>query len=234
MSTPEKAAPPEASAAGATVGPVQRRASVFDTLRKASDRVPTKWFAAIGTGVFLAATAAFGGLNPVAAEIEAPRALVAGDIHVNEQFAITVQRAVLIDDLREAGVAPAPGTRALVLIATVTNVWDEPQGTAGIDSLGRLIAVDGLGSAEPTGIARMDDQTFLPRLQPDVPVELAIAWRVDAGAFTAGDEITVVLHDQTLYTGSTVLSGRYWADRDVGARVALEIADVGAGTDAAS
>nr|WP_206686745.1 MULTISPECIES: hypothetical protein [Microbacterium] len=200
-------------------------------MRKASDRVPTKWFAAIGTGLFLAVTAAFGGLNAVAEEVVEPPRLVAGDTHTSPQFAVTVERVVLIDDLSEAGVSAEEGTRALVVIATATNTWDQPQGTNGTDSLAELITIDGLDVAAPSGIARMDDQTYGPRLQPGVPAQLAIAWRVDAGAYHEGDEITVVLTDQTMFTGSTVLAGRYWDDPVVGATVTVVATDVGAGVD---
>lgn len=73
--------------------------SRFGWLRAASDRVPTRWFAGIATGLFLVA-AAFGGLATAAAP--AVVALEPADEHRNAQLALTIGRAVLFDEFAHA------------------------------------------------------------------------------------------------------------------------------------
>lgn len=197
--------------------PTKRRASPFSRLRAAADRVPTKWFAAIGTGLFLAATAAFGGLATVAAE-PVPE-LEVGETHIGPLYALSVDRAFLFDELAEAGAYPAEGQRVLALRITVENVWTSPEGVSGMRET-LSVAVPG---AELTSMARIDDATTNPRLQPGVPAELAVAWLVPDDALAGGDEVTVTVSDPTLRTGQAVTSGQWWDDPVPSARVTLPV-----------
>ncbi|MEV1128414.1 hypothetical protein [Agromyces sp. NPDC049794] len=203
----------------------------FRWVRAAADRLPTKWIAGIGTGVFLAAAAAFGGLETVEAA-SLPR-LDAGEEHRNEQLAVTVQRAVLIDALPEAGVTVEPGERVLALIVDAENLWDEPLPTTRGYSLSSTVALADHPEAEPGAVARYDDMTANPWLQPGVPATIVLAWAVPADRHAAGDDVRVVLNDETLFTGTAVISGRYWDDPRPAAVVTVDITDVGAGVDAA-
>lgn len=219
---------------GGPRGPGEARQTVssrrFRWLRAASDRVPTKWFAGIATGVFLAATAAFGGL--ATATEAGPVELEAGEEHLNEQLAITVQRAVLIDELSETGVTVEPGQRVLALVVDAENRWTEPLPTRRGYSLSSSIALADRPAEEPGGIARFDDSTWSPWLQPGVPMTAVLAWVVDDDDYADGDELRVVLNDEALYTGSFVTSGQSWDDPRPAAIVTVPIADVGAGADA--
>ena len=203
----------------------------FRWVRAAADRVPTKWVAGIGTGVFLAATAAFGGLETVEA-VSLPE-LTADDEYRNDQLAVAVKRAVLIDELPEAGVSVEPGERVLALIVDAENVWDEPLPTTRGYSLSSTVALADHPEVEPDGIARRDDTTANPWLQPGVQATIVLAWAVPAERYAAGDDVRVVLNDETLFTGTAVVSGRYWDDPVPAAMVTLDITDVGAGADAA-
>ncbi|ALJ18911.1 hypothetical protein [Microbacterium sp. No. 7] len=198
-------------------------------VRKLADRVPTAWFATIGTALFLAATAAFGGLNTAVADETPVVELSAGETHANDQFSTTVVRALLIDHLSPAGVFADDGKRALVLIVDVENVWDAPQRTIGVlGGFSDTLRIAELGDQKPAGAARMDDQTRDPELQPGLPAQLAFAWQVDADAFAEGDEITIVLHDQTMHTGVLFVEGRSWGDPVERARVTVRLDDAGA------
>jgi hypothetical protein len=198
-------------------------------LAKTWDRVPTRWFTGILTGAFLVVTAAFGGLADAAsAPVER---LDPGETHTNDQFALTVERAVLIDELPEAGVTVEDGERVLALVISVENVWDRAlpsEGSAGVAAAVRIGQLDDL---EPASIARLDDATTAPYLQPHVPAELVMAWPVVAGALTEGDELDVTLRDLTLRTGQFVVAGDYWDTPEIAATLTLPVEDVGAGAD---
>jgi len=197
-------------------------------LRAAGDRVPTAWFAAIGTGVFLLATAAFGGLATAA---EPPLAqLRPGTTHVNDMRSLTVERAVLIDELPGSGTSPDKGERVLAIVVDVENHWTEPLRPEGTGSVAESFSVAGLD--EPSSSARMDDATIGPVLQPGVPAQVVYTWAVDAEDFAAGDHLVVTLNDLSLYTGSFVTSGTSWQDPTPSATMTLVIKDVGAGVDA--
>lgn len=202
----------------------------FQWLRTASDKVPTKWFATAGTVLFLAATAAFGGL--ATAQEPGPVELAVGEEHRNDQLAVTVQRAVLIDELPEAGIMVEPGQRVLALVVDAENLWTEPLMTArGHGVRDAVVLARGADVIEADEVARLDDGTFGPWLQPGVPATLVLAWAVDGRSYRGGQELRFVLRDETLYTGSFVMSGQSWEDPEEVAFVAVEVEDVGAGED---
>lgn len=205
----------------------------FARLRLASDRVPTKWFAAILTGLFLAATAAFGGLA------DAPAAPIAaiepGTAHTTDQLSITVGKVVLIDDLPELRLTLEPGQRVLAVLADVRNEWTEPQVASGaVGGLRDILRVTapGLTLARPIEIARVDDAESSPTLQPGLTVPLVFVWAVPTGALKDGTDLQLQLYDQSLYTGTVVTAGQWWDDPTLAATVAARVADVGAGADA--
>lgn len=207
--------------------PPATRAGRFGWVRAATDRVPTRWFGGVAIAVFLAATAGFGGLATVAAE-PIPE-LAAGDEHVSDQFAITVKRAVLIDELPEAGIDVELWERALVVVISAENRWTEALRTTGDSSLSAALRLPELGDRPPDAVARFDDTTPSPWLQPGVPAELVVVWAVPGGRYSEGDEISLDLRDARLHTGSFVMAGQSWVDPVVAARVSVPVTDVGAG-----
>jgi hypothetical protein len=197
-----------------------------------ADRVPTGWFAGILTALFLIVTAAFGGLSAVA--VPPVPAIAAGTEHRNDQIALTVERAVLIDELPGSGTSVSDGERVLALVVSVENVWDRAlpaSGDAGVDA---AVSVDELGGVRANSVARLDDATLTPYLQPGVPAELVLTWAVGPATFAAGDVLHVGLLDFTLYTGQLITYGESWIDPVIGARTTVEISDVGAGADSAA
>lgn len=199
----------------------------FAWVRAASDRLPTRWFAGIATGLFLAVTAAFGGLatasEPPVPTAEADEAIVAAP------FTVTVERAVLLDEFPEAGVYvdEEEGERVLAVQLDVVNTWTRPLAAQSENGLTGAIRVEGLGPADSA--AHYDDATRNPRLQPGVSAPIVLTWVIDGDAFSEGDEIVVSVNTMTLYTGSFVTSGQWWNDPVPSARVSLVATDVGAG-----
>ena len=200
--------------------------SRFGWLRAASDRVPTRWFAGIGTGLLLAATAAFGGLATAAAP--PITALEPGQEHRNDQLAVTVERAVLVDEFPDAGVFVDDGQRVLALVLDVENTWVEPLAASPSSSVVDSITVEGL-SDPPDSVARYDDATLNPVLQPGVPARIVFAWAVDAGAFSDAQSLRLTVNDMTLYTGSFVANGQWWTDPVAAATASVAVEDIGAG-----
>lgn len=194
------------------------------------DRVPTGWFAGILTAVFLGATAAFGGLAEAA--VPPVPELSAGDTHENEQFALSVERAVLIDELPEAGVTVEAGERVLALVVTAENVWDRAQPSAGSAGVTAAVRIPELGDVPADSVARFDDTTVSPYLQPRVPAQLVLAWAVDDDALPTADDVRVELRDLSLRTGALVVSGQWWDTPVTAARISVPLVDVGAGADA--
>ncbi|WP_285137372.1 hypothetical protein [Microbacterium sp. lyk4-40-TSB-66] len=197
-----------------------------------TDRVPTGWFAGILTALFLSVTAVFGGLSAVA--VPPVPDIAAGTEHRNDQFALTVERAVLIDELPGSGTSVSDGQRVLALVVSVENVWDRALAASGDAGVADAVSVAELGGATANAVARIDDATVAPYLQPGVPAELVLTWAVDPATFAAGDVLHVDLLDFTSYTGQLVTYGESWIDPVVGARTTVEISDVGAGADSAS
>jgi hypothetical protein len=199
----------------------------FAWVRAATDRVPTRWFAGIATGAFLLTTAAFGGL--ATAPPPAPAKLEPGEAHITAERSLTVQRAVLIDELPDAGVLTEAGERVFAIVADVENEWDRPV-SAGFGGIGGSLRIEGVDTE--VSAARYDDTTSGPQMQPHVPARIVFAWAVPVDAFAAGDEVPVTLYARSLYTGSFVTTGQWWTDPVRDAIVTVEVEDVGAGVDA--
>lgn len=218
--------PPDAQPAAAPAP--RKRAAWVGTI---TDKVPTGWLTGILLVPFLAITAAFGGLNAVAAP-EIPEIAV-GDVHDSGPFTVAVERAVLIDDFREAGAYPGEGQRVLAVVVTAENVWSESVAAGADNGVEGALRIPALGgNAEPVAVARFDDATRDPYLHPGMPVELVVTWLVDADAYAEGDEVEIELRDFTLVEGQLILSGESWTDPIVGARLRVTATDVGAGADA--
>ncbi|HEX5857402.1 MAG TPA: hypothetical protein VFY91_04760 [Microbacterium sp.] len=203
----------------------------FARLRAAGDRVPTKWFAGILTGLFLAATAAFGGLADAPAPAVA--SLDLGEPHTSAQLTVQVEDVVLVDDFPELSLDLQPGERALIVLAHVTNEWTRPlyAGAGGSSDLADTVrvGVEALEGVGPVAIARVDDAVTSPLLQPGLRVPLAFIWAVPRSAVEGGDAVDVRVFDQSLYTGEVVTAGQWWDDPALAVTVSATITDLGSG-----
>lgn len=232
MSTPDpptRRAARAARDAAADVGTATTDAepSVLTELATASDRVPTKWFASIGAVAFLIATAGFGGFADVP-PTPIP-ALELGAAHASAQVTLEVQNVVVVDDIPELYLTVPPGERVVAVLAHATNAWTEPQAASVTLSDVLRLDVDGLEEERPLVIARVDDAIANPRLQPGLRVPLAFVWTVPSVLLSDGDEVSVEVFDQTLYTGKAVTNGRWWDDPVLAATVTVPVEDLGTG-----
>jgi hypothetical protein len=206
-----------------------RAARIRARAKDITAKVPTRWFVTALIALFLAASAAFGGLE----EADTPPVpqLGMGEAYTGAQLRIAVEDAVLIDAFPEAFITPEPGNRLLVIRATVENVWDKPVPT--FSSIG---AADNIRPRdvrdmedEPLTVAVISDGSPYPELQPDVPVELAFIWEIPQGSVSQSDVLRVDILDKTYAPGGLVTYGERFQDPFVAAYVEASVTDVGAG-----
>lgn len=117
---PDRSAPTSPEAAMSTPASVGRRRFA---LRRAADRLPTKWLGTIGAAVFVVLTAAFGGADkapPPALPLIAP-----GEANVSDQVSITVEQLVVAEAV-DVVFTETAGDKVAVLVVTATNNWDRP------------------------------------------------------------------------------------------------------------
>ncbi len=135
---------------------------------------------------------------------------------------------MLVDEFPEAGVFVDDGERVLAVLVTVENQWTEPLAAYSDSSVTESLTIDGLADP-PDSVARYDDATTSPWLQPGVPAQIVFAWAVEAGAFEDAQQIELTLNDMTLHTGSFVANGRWWTDPVAAATTTIAVEDIGAG-----
>jgi hypothetical protein len=210
---------------------VTRAARIRARAKVLTAKVPTRWFITALIALFLAASAAFGGLEK--ADTPPIPQLDVGESFTGAQLRIAVEGAVLIDAFPEAFITPQPGNRLLVIRATVENVWDKPVAT--ISRIGaadnvRPRGIDGMED-EPLTVAVISDGSPYPELQPAVPVELAFIWEVPNGAISQSDVLRIDVLDKTYIAGGFVTYGERFQDPFVAASVEAPVTDVGAGVD---
>jgi len=212
-----------------TTPPVTRAGGIRARAKGLVAKVPTRWFVTALVALFLAASAAFGGLE----EAETPPIpqLDLGESFTGAELRIAVEDVVLIDAFPEAYITPEPGNRLLVIRATVENVWDKPVST--YSSIGaadnvRPRGIDGMED-EPLTVAVISDGSQYPELQPAVPVELAFIWEIPAGAISQSDVVQIDVLDKVYAADGFVTYGERFQDPFVAASVEAPVTDVGAG-----
>lgn len=189
-------------------------------LRSILERVPTAWFATLATALFLAVTAAFGGLATVPDPVAA---LHAGQPFEGAGFAMTVTGAELVDARRATQLTPRSGERVLLVALDARVTGDDPRLPSTAGSLSE-IRVDGV-QGRPT-IIRADDATLSPMLQPEVRSPLLLAWVVPASV--QGSEIRVRL-PLASEQKNHISAGTRWDFERFGATVTLTVTDGGPG-----
>ena len=201
----------------------------FRRLRGAVDKVPTRWFATALVGLFLAGSAAFGGLaevKPVIPEVEA------GDTLSFDQLDLKVERAVLLDALADLYIEPdEEGDRLLGLIVTVTNNWDRTiSASTDVRENIRINGVAGLDpDAYPTAVLRFDDSTRDPAFQPGLPAEIVYFFEVPGDSLAKGDDLVVDIYDKSYLGKGFVTAGDYYSGPELAAHVKVVVEDAGDG-----
>jgi hypothetical protein len=213
-----------------TTAPPTRAARIRARAKNLSTKVPTRWLFTALLGLFLAASAAFGGLED-ADTAPLPR-LDVGEAFTGAQLRIAIEDAVLIDAFPEAFIEPeVEGNRLIVIRATVENVWDRP-----VSTYSRLGAADNVRprgiddmADPPLTVAVISDGALYPELQPSVPIELAFIWEVPENGVSDGDVLRVDVLDKIYIATGAVTYGERFEDPFVAAYAEVPVTDVGAG-----
>jgi len=190
--------------------------------RKMADRIPTGWIITGAGAVLLGATAAFGGLEP--AQQPVPEELGAGDHYVGSDLEIVVRGAEVGGEVQGAGVVPDDGEETLIVTLDVTNRFTEPRIALAPHTL-RAVQIDGVEIVR-SDAKRVEDNSVLSFLQPDVRTRVRLAWTIDEDAVAPGDEIRIILPDSTRSEGTFVTRGTYWSDVRTGAYVTVTVDEV--------
>jgi hypothetical protein len=139
---------------------------------KVRGRTLRTWVTSAGV-VAIAISAAFGGLNKAADET--PK-VVAGTALDAGQFEVTIQRVVVVADLKPL-FSPDEGG-ALIGVVTKVKLTDDTGLTAPSDLI-RLIGVPGVKDDDPPlGTTNLRDQTQNPVLTPEYGEDVAYVWKL--------------------------------------------------------
>ncbi|HWD83709.1 MAG TPA: hypothetical protein VG497_32640 [Kribbella sp.] len=126
--------------------------------------------------VLLAISAAFGGLKKAGDEtphVDPGTAIDAG------QFEVTIERAVIVRDLKPL-FTPDPGG-VLIAVVTKLKLTDDTGTTPALDLI-RLVGVPGVkDTAGPIGTTNLRDATMNPVLTPDAAEDVAFVWQLPKG-----------------------------------------------------
>lgn len=235
---PAAASVPSAAVPGSATAPAS--AGTRTLAQRALDRVPLKWLSTGALVVFLAITSLFGGLE--AAPVPKTPVVAVGETVVGGEIEMTPVQATLIDELNSTGVFPDEGERILSVVVDVRNlsefarpsVSENGLGLVRVEGLAELLAGSGLAAYEvergitPT-VARLDDGTGSPWLQPGLPVRLVLSWPIPTDAFSDGDTVRISLPAATRAVGQSVIYGIYWTDEHTAAYTDIVIEDLGTG-----
>jgi len=215
----------------------QKRAPAPKWVRSAAKALPATWVTTGALVLFLGVTALFGGLAAAPPVKHHIAQLAPGKALDTGQLEVTVRRAVLIDELPGSGTVPDDGERVLVVTATMKNLTDAPV-QSGVFA-DEQITVDGLpaqrvnGRDEVASVARVDDATLSPDIQPGLAVDVAFTWPVPADLLHADDTIDVHLSKLTWFEPKFLSDeAPFWTTPTIkAADMRLAIDDVGAGAD---
>lgn len=196
-------------------------------VRASLDNVPTKWLASVGIGVFLAATAAFGGLEAVADP--KPPEVAPGEQVLTPNLDMTVQRVFVSDRVEGGASADADsGERVLAVQLEVTSLSDEYRLVRGAPGFYSTRIVDGPDKA-PDASRPGESANRALILQPGVTDVIILSWTVDAGDYREGDEVRISLSNPQLNQWQFLDKEWHWADGGVSAFVTATLDDLGEG-----
>jgi hypothetical protein len=224
--TPPEPPPAGRDAAAVAAANASARAKVLGWARRSIDLIPTPWLITGAGALLLATTAVFGGLE--AAPVDPVPAIAVGETFSGSDLDMTVVGVELRSDRGNTSVFPdeEKDERVLIVTVDVTNTFSSPRASA---VGGKTPLVDGIlidGFDMRPSVSRADDGTGSPRLQPDVPARLQLAWLVGPDDFHDGDEILLTLPDSTHRVGQSLVRGDYWDDFRVGATVTAPVEEV--------
>ncbi len=152
-----------------------------------------------------------------------------GQPYTGHRLSTAIDDVYLTDEHPDGYTEPDPGTRFLVVIATMENVTDEPQEPLGSKgfyafTIPGLLELDREFLISDYSTRLMRDDSNGPSLTPGVPDTVQFVFVVDDGLFAAGDEVRIGLTDATPESAD-LYSGTRWARPYVAVEVPAVIRD---------
>lgn len=189
--------------------------------------IPTSWLISGGGLVLLATTAGLGGLAEIPAE-PVP-AISLDQQYSGSDLEMTVQSVELRAQRGNAMVFPdeEAGEKVLAVTVRAVNTFPAPRSAASLSLTSPTVdGIRAIGFDAKPAISRADGSDGIV-LQPDVPVELVLAWIVGPDDLHDGDELQLTLPDSTHRVGTNVMRGQdFWSDVVVGATLTAPVHEV--------
>lgn len=198
-------------------------------MRATLDRVPTKWASTIGVGVFLAATAAFGGLAEVPPP-DGPAEVGPHELVTTPNLEMTVTRAFISD--RVVGgpsIGPDDHARVLAVEIEVTNLFDSFRMVRSeLEGLGPTRIID--GPDETPDVSRPGETANSSILmQPGLTERFILSWLVDPDEYHEGDEVRIALANPESARWEFLDQNLHWSNNAVSAYATVALDDLGEG-----
>jgi len=188
------------------------------------------WAALAAIAAVLVVVILLGGLDRAEA---APEQLVAGETAELSLYSIAVLDAELTDEIEDQYLTADPGEVLVALTVRLENLSDRPISANGsVDRVqSRLVnssqSLLELVDATPIGSVyawREDGSSGGVVLQPDVPAQVRIAWRVPEDSFADG-VVRLDVHDATARSGRVIISSSAvtWYRSELAAQIRVAV-----------
>ena len=190
--------------------------------------VPKTWITAAIVVGFVAVTALFGGLGPRGDEVAE---VTAGTPVDTGMLDVSVEDVRTTPELEEQFLSADDGETLLVARVTLVNRWNRPIAALGSEDrvsaslfagTPPVITVD-LDDVDPPDVVRADGHAARPILQPDVPLEVLVVWRIPVE--TAPAELAVEVRDARVANGRAIIDEQsvYWEPTDLVGRIRVPV-----------
>jgi hypothetical protein len=152
-----------------------------------------------------------------------------GQPYAGHRMSTAIDDLYLTDEHPDGFTEPDPGTRFLVVVATLENLTDEPQGALGSKgfysfTIPGYLELDTVLGAGDNSMRLLRDGTSGSTLSPGVPDTVQFVFVVDAGLFADGDELRIGLTDATPEEAD-LFDGTRWARPYVAVEVPVVLRD---------
>lgn len=147
-------------------------------------------------------------------------------------YSVTVLDVEVTDAVEEQFLEADPGESLLLVTVRLENLTDETIGVGAttdrissrlVNASTSLLMLSGV--TDPGNARAWRDVTSVadPLLQPGVPADITLAWRVDSSDLDSG-AVALEVHEAVVRTGQIILSSDVvtWAQGDLVARIELE------------
>lgn len=189
--------------------------------------VPT-W---IAIGLVLTGGAALAGAGAFTTAVHQPESLSLGDeVHLST-YSVSVRDVEVTDAVEDQFLEADPGETLLLVTVRLENLTDRAVGVGTtadrttsrlVNATKSLLVLSGVEDLESARIWSDETSARSPLLQPHVPADITLAWRIPADVLDAG-AITLDVYDATVQTGQILLSSDvvFWRQSDLVARIDL-------------